>query len=258
MHSGQSSSSSSWAAFDLVLLLLEERVRTARRTRRGPGPTRRLPSAMSSSSSSILRGEADVDDLREVLDQQVGRRPSPTSSGKNRRSSRRTYARSSSVADGRGVRGRPADAVLLERLDQRRLGEPRRRLGEVLLGQDLEQPQDLLRGERRERCASASSSTAVSSRPSKYTRRNPSNFRVWPVARSRYAGASARGGRDVHRHLVEQRLGHLRRHGPLPDQPVQAGLVPVEHAARARPAGARPRVGRMASCASCAPRCFFL
>ena len=35
--------------------------------------------------------------------------------------------------------------------------------------------------------ASASSS-GVSSRPSKYTRRNPSNVIVWPVARSRYSG----------------------------------------------------------------------
>ena len=34
--------------------------------------------------------------------------------------------------DRRRVRRRPADAVLLERLDQRRLGEARRRLGEVL------------------------------------------------------------------------------------------------------------------------------
>ena len=38
--------------------------------------------------------------------------------------------------------------------------------------------------------ASASSSGA-SSRPSKYTRRKPSNFIVWPVARSMYAGPSS-------------------------------------------------------------------
>ena len=40
--------------------------------------------------------------------------------------------------DRRGVRRRPADAALLELLDQRRLGESRRRLREVLLGRDLE------------------------------------------------------------------------------------------------------------------------
>jgi hypothetical protein len=34
--------------------------------------------------------------------------------------------------DRRRIRGRPPDAVLLERLDERRLGEPRGRLGEVL------------------------------------------------------------------------------------------------------------------------------
>ena len=72
---------------------------------------------------------------------------------------------------------------LLERLDQARLGEARRRLGEVLLGQQLEQPERLLGGERRQRCFGVLVPGA-SSRPSKYTRRNPSNVSVWPVARN--------------------------------------------------------------------------
>src|SRR5207302_1240838 len=49
--------------------------------------------------------------------------------------------------DDRGVRGRAADPELLQRLHQARLGEPGRRLREVLLGQDLEQAQGLLGGE---------------------------------------------------------------------------------------------------------------
>ena len=40
-----------------------------------------------------------------------------------------------------GVGRRPADALLLQLLDQRRLGEARRRLREVLLGHELAQLQ---------------------------------------------------------------------------------------------------------------------
>ena len=46
--------------------------------------------------------------------------------------------------DDRCVRGGTADPELLERLHERCLREPRRRLREVLLGQDLEHPQNLL------------------------------------------------------------------------------------------------------------------
>ena len=50
----------------------------------------------------------------------------------------------------RRVGRRPADALLLQLLDQRRLGEPRRRLREVLLGPDLEQLDRLALLERRQ------------------------------------------------------------------------------------------------------------
>ena len=54
--------------------------------------------------------------------------------------------------DGRGVRRRPADPVLLERLDQRRLGEARRRLGEVLgRGHVLDRVRVAALGQRRQR-----------------------------------------------------------------------------------------------------------
>src|SRR5438128_1844115 len=56
------------------------------------------------------------------------------------------------VLDGRedgGVRRRPADAFLLQLLDQRRFGEPRRGLGEVLLGDQVDELERLPRLQRR-------------------------------------------------------------------------------------------------------------
>src|SRR5207245_4895255 len=54
------------------------------------------------------------------------------------------------VLDGREdllVRGRPPDPLLLERLDERGLGEAGRRLGEVLLGIEGEELEDLSLGQ---------------------------------------------------------------------------------------------------------------
>ena len=69
---------------------------------------------------------------------------------------------------------------------------------------------------------------------------------------------------DVHAHLVEAGVGHLRGDGALPDQAVQPQLVAIEHAARPAPASAaresdgRPRAppGRSAtwSCSGAARR----
>ena len=56
----------------------------------------------------------------------------PTGSGRRRRSIDRDVAAIDDRRDRRRVRRRTADAVLLERLDERRLGEARRRLREVL------------------------------------------------------------------------------------------------------------------------------
>ena len=52
-----------------------------------------------------------------------------------------------------GVGGGPADAQLLHALDQRRLGEARRRLGEVLLGLDAAVRQRVALGQRRQAAA---------------------------------------------------------------------------------------------------------
>ena len=93
-----------------------------------------------------VAGEVDVDDVGEVLDQLVGDdvadvlglEPAVLEPHVPAVLDRR---------DDRRVGRRPADALLLELLDERRLGVARRRLGEVLLGQHLEHPQRLLGGE---------------------------------------------------------------------------------------------------------------
>src|SRR5918992_982085 len=51
------------------------------------------------------------------------------------------------VRDRRGVRRRPADPSLLQRLHERSLGEPGWPLGEVLLREQLQEPQHLLAGQ---------------------------------------------------------------------------------------------------------------
>ena len=56
----------------------------------------------------------------------------PTGSGPQAALLDRDVAAVDDRGDRRRVRGRPADAVLLERLDERRLRVARRRLGEVL------------------------------------------------------------------------------------------------------------------------------
>ena len=98
-----------------------------------------------------VRCEPDVDDLREVLHQEIvdedadlrGHQPASLDP-----------LNIATVLDGRQDRrvGRRApDAVLLQGTDQRGLGVARRRLGEVLLGEELQQIQTLVDGQRRQR-----------------------------------------------------------------------------------------------------------
>src|SRR5690606_6328844 len=84
------------------------------------------------------RGELQIDDRREVLHQdvvdheaQLGRHQPPVF--------HRDVVARDDVLNRRRVGARAADAVLLERLDQRGLGVARRRLGPVLLGQQARQ-----------------------------------------------------------------------------------------------------------------------
>ena len=89
----------------------------------------------------------------------------------------------------RRVGRRAADTLVLEFLDQRRLAEARRRLGEVLLGLEAQQLERLAlvhRGQRRRLVVV----WATSSWPSVYTRMKPSNLTTWPVARKTAPAAS--------------------------------------------------------------------
>src|SRR6266567_1779691 len=173
-----------------------------------------------------LRGEADVDDVAEVFDQDVvdhhadvlGEEPLVVQPHVTAVQQHR---------DDRGVGRGPADAVLLQRLHQGSLRVAGGRLGEVLLRQELQQPQDLLRGELGEAGLGVLVGRVVRS------------LEVDPAEAVELQGLArgpqevdhgvglARGfGFDVHGDLVEHGLAHLRGHRALPDQPVQPGLVP--------------------------------
>ncbi len=140
--------------------------------------------------------------------------------------------------DRRRVRRRPADAVLLERLDQRRLGEARRRLGEVLGRRDVVDVGDAALGQDRQ----------------------PGAGLVLVVGRRVVAALGVDDGEPVEQHLrrrgaqlvaavgqLDRRrlelLGcHLRRQGALPDQAVQPRLVRLErrgHRVRVAPEARR-------------------
>ena len=90
-----------------------------------------------------LRGEAHVHDVGEEVHQDVGDHH-PDVLGEEPLVLEAHVAAVDAASRCRCVGRGPADPVLLERLDQARLGEARRRLGEVLLRQQLEQPEDLL------------------------------------------------------------------------------------------------------------------
>ena len=150
-----------------------------------------------------------------------------------------------------GVGARPADAVRLERLDQRGLGVARRRLGLVADRLRADSHVGVSPASRCGRMTSWSSSAASgSSRPLHVGAQEAGE--VDPLA------GGAEGGvadleRDRHRGLP--RVGHLAGDGALPDQLVErAGRArrgPVPSACRKRrPPGGSPRAppGRWRSC----------
>ena len=116
---------------ELAALLVDARLERRSKNSRRSGTHSRSPRATSSSSSSIRAvnsrstyspkcvDEQVRDDLADLLGVQAPLLDPDVAAVDDRRDRRR-------------VGRRPADAVLLERLDQRRLGVPRRRLGEVL------------------------------------------------------------------------------------------------------------------------------
>ena len=110
----------------------------------------RSPRAISSSSSSIRAVNARSTYFAEVVDQEVGDdladrlRVEPSLDD-------RDVAPVDDRRDRRGVGRRAPDPVLLESLDQGRLGVARRRLGEVLDRGDVGRPgRDVAFGQRRE------------------------------------------------------------------------------------------------------------
>ena len=125
--------------------------------------------------------------------------------------------------DRRGIGRRAADAVLLERLDQRRLRVPRRRLGEVLGGRDVEHACDVALGQRRQRALRLLGGVVLA-------------LRVDP-GEAVEQGPGRRGAKPVVARLELDRRGlellgrHLRGDGALPDQAVEAVLLGLERRA---------------------------
>ena len=155
--------------------------------------------------------------------------------------------------DRRGVGRRPADPVLLERLDQRRLGEARRRLGEVLGRRDVLDGRCVALGERRQ--APLPLLLVVDA--------VVATLRVDPgeAVEQRLRGRRAqlvRAGGELDRRRLELLGLHLRRERALPDQAIQAQLLGLEHGCEASPGRAGSDVGRIDSWASWAPFAFVL
>ena len=139
-----------------------------------------------------------------------------------------------------GVGGRPADAVLLELLDERRLGEARRRLREVLLGQSARAaPASAPSASGGSRAlVVAPSAVGLGGRPRRRPRcrraMKPSNLSTWPVARKRAAA-----GLDVDRRRVEDRRRHLARDEAVPDRACRARSSSVLEVRARRAPGAQ-------------------
>jgi len=134
--------------------------------------------------------------------------------------------------DDAGVGGRPADAELLQALDQARLGEAGRRLGEVLLRGDAEPVQRLAAGDVGQHPVAV---VATRTGPAALRLRIIPALAVDPqkaVEGDDRAGGAEHHLRvfrgDIHRHLVEYGGFHLARQRPLPDQRVEAALVAVQ------------------------------
>ena len=138
-------------------------------------------------------------------------------------------------ADDAGVGGRAADAVFFERLDQRRFGEARRRLGLVAHRLERGAVRRVARASGGSGVSRSSSAASGSSEPSTYARRKPAKSVRNPLARKVALRTASSTAVDVFLRIL-----HLRRHGALPDQVVErqlvvfeAGLVGrAEHAAR--------------------------
>src|SRR5215212_8581479 len=166
-----------------------------------------------------LGGEAEVDDLGEDVGEQVGDHDADVL-GVEALAVQADVLAVHQGRDGRRVGRRTADAVLLQRLDQAGLAVAGRRLGEVLLGGELDQPQHLARDQLGQGAGLLLGLVVAA-------------LQVYPhepvEAQHRPGGPEGElAGVDVDAGLVVDGLGHLGGHGPLPDQVVQPALGRVE------------------------------
>ncbi len=145
-------------------------------------------------------------------------------------------------ADDRGIRARPADAVLFERLDERRLAVAWRRLRELLLRLERAQLEPIAFGQRRQHVGAvvvlgaAASGTrpggAILSRFLVVDRHPPGELRH----RALDAEEILRGF-DVDRGLIEGRRRHLRGDEAVPDQAIEVVPDRASDAPALRPGG---------------------
>ena len=119
-----------------------------------------------------------------------------------------------------GIGGRTADPVLLERLDQRRLGEPRRRLREVLAGGHVQDPGRVALAQRGKRPVRLLGGVvlALGVDPGEAVEQGPRRRGPQPVV----------AVCQLDRRGLELLGGHLRRERALPDEAVELELVGLE------------------------------
>src|SRR2546426_1088222 len=168
-------------------------------------------------------GEARVDDLREVLAQEIGDDEADVL-GHEGSAFLSNIPAIHQRGDRRRVCRRPADAELLERLDERRFREARRRLREMLRGIEAEQLQGLALlhfWERRDLFLGLVARLEVHAEES--VEKDAASVRTQEI-RTRL---------DVEARVLEARRRHLGCDRPLPDDRVQLELVRLEEALHA-------------------------
>ena len=170
-----------------------------------------------------LGGEVVIDVLREVARQELRHRAAHVARAEAAALELDVLAEQQRLDD-RRVRRRPADAVFLQRLDQRGFSEARRRLGEVLFGKDAVERNPVARLHQRQLAALVvilgallvlaflihGEEAGVDDR------------------RARCAEAVFAAGGQVDRDRIHRRRHHLRGDRALPHQVVELARVVVE------------------------------
>src|ERR1700733_11959240 len=128
--------------------------------------------------------------------------------------------------DDRGIGRRPADAVLLERLDQRSLGEARRWLGKMLLRLYAEQLHYIADLHRRQHLIAFIVGRIVAAF---LIDGDVSRFDQRRAVGAQYMALGPIGARQhVDRDRIEQRVRHLAGDGAFPDQRIELELIGLE------------------------------